>query len=138
MRRRFLFLLVCLAALAAAAAAPVAANSVPTTGTRINLFAAPATFPAGTPFYVEHGTGCEPSAGDKISDCLNPDTHFDLYLDGVLQPSSLDIENSPGTSLKLNLTNYPDGLPAGRHTFVGVWVQGGEVALVLSARITFK
>jgi hypothetical protein len=137
MRRRFLLLLISFAALVAAAS-PVAANSVPTTGTRISLFDAPATFPANTPFYVEHGTGCDLTAGDKVSGCMNADTHFDLYVDGVLQPSAVDIENSPAGWVKLNLTNYPAGLPAGRHTFAGVWVAGGEVYLTLSARINFR
>jgi hypothetical protein len=50
----------------------------------------------------------------------------------------VDIENSSSGWVKLNLTNYPAGLPAGRHTFVGVWVQGGSVALTLSARINFR
>jgi hypothetical protein len=137
MRRRFLLLVICIAALVVAAS-PVTANSVPTTGTRINLFDAPATFPANVPFYVEHGTGCDPTAGDKVSGCMNADTHFDLYLDGVLQPSTVDVENSPTGWFKLNLTNYPAGLPAGRHTFAGVWVAGGSVYLTLSARINFR
>jgi hypothetical protein len=137
MRRRFLLLLMGIAALVVTAS-PVAANSTPTTGTRINLFAAPATFEADTPFYIEHGTGCDPSVGDKVSACMNADAHFDLYLDGALQASTVDIENSPTGWVKLNLTNYPAGLAAGRHTFVGVWVQGGNVALTMTASINFR
>lgn len=137
MRRRFLFLVICVAALLVAAS-PVAATGTPTTGTRISLFAAPATFPADTPFYVEHGSVCELSAGDQASDCMNASTHFDLYLDGVLQPSTVVIENSPTLWAKLNLTNYGAGLSAGRHTFVGVWVLGGGVTLTLGARIAFR
>jgi hypothetical protein len=136
MGRRFLLLLTCITALVVAS--PVAANSVPTTGARINLFEAPATFPADAAFYVEHGSGCDSTAGDKVSGCMNADTHFDLYLDEVLQPSTVDIENSPTGWVKLNLTNYPTGLPAGRHTFAGVWFAGGDVYLTLSARINFK
>ena len=137
MRRRILFLVICIAALVVAAS-PVAANSTPTTGTRISLFDAPATFPAGTPFYIEHGSACDPAVGDTAGDCMNADTHFDLYLDGSLQPSKVDIENSPAGRVKLNLTNYPAGLPAGRHTFVGVWVQDGSPYNALSARINFR
>lgn len=137
MRRRFLFLVICAAALLMAAS-PVAADSPPTTGTRISLFAAPATFPANTPFYIQHGSVCEASAGDQASDCMNADTHFDLYLDGVLQSSTVVVYNSPTSWTKLNLTNYAAGLAAGRHTFVGVWFQGGSVSLTLSARINFK
>jgi hypothetical protein len=136
MRRRFLFLVICVAALLVAAS-PVAATGTPTTGTRISLLAAPKTFPADTPFYIEHGTFCDPSV-DQASDCMNAGTHFDLYLDGVLQHSTVVIENSPTGWLKLNLTNYPAGLSAGRHTFVGVWVQNGDVYFTLSAGITFN
>jgi len=136
MRQRFLLLVICTAALLVVAT-PVAANSTPTTGTRISLFAAPATFPADTPFYIEHGSACDPSAGDSASDCMRADTHFDLYLDGARQPSTVDIENSPTGWIKLNLTNYPAGLSAGRHTFAGVWVQGGSVSLTVSARVNF-
>jgi hypothetical protein len=136
MRRRFLFLVICIAAVLVAAS-PAAATGTPTTGTRISLFAAPTTFPAGTPFYIEHGSFCEASV-DQASDCMNAGTHFDLYLDGVLQPSKVVIENTPTSWLKLNLTNYPAGLSAGPHTFVGVWVQNRNVYLTLSAGITFN
>ena len=137
MRRGFLYLVICVAALLLAAS-PVAATGMPTTGTRISLFAAPKTFPADTPLYVEHGSACDPSQGDQASDCMRADTHFDLYLDGVLQPSTVVIENSPTGWTKLNLTNYGAGLSAGRHTFVGVWVQGGGAYNTLSASISFK
>lgn len=136
MRRRFLLSAICIAA-ALAIAAPVAANNIPTTGTRISLFAAPATFPAGTAFYVEHGSACEAAEGDSASDCMQADTYFALYLDGTLQPSTVDVESSPGGWVKFNLTNYPAGLAAGRHTFVGVWVRDGSVYQTLGARITF-
>lgn len=136
MSRRFLLLAICIG-VALTLAAPVAANSVPTTGTRISLFNAPATFPAGTAFYVEHGSGCEAAVGDSASDCMSSDTYFDLYLDGALQPSTVDIENSPGGWVKFNLTNYPAGLATGRHTFVGVWIRDGSVYQALSTRINF-
>ena len=134
--RRFLMALISVAALLVAASP--AAASTPATGTRINLFAPPATFQAGAPFYVEHGSACDPSVGDSPSDCMSSDTHFDLYVDGTLQPSSVVVENSPTLWVKLDLTNYPGGLPAGRHTFVGVWIQGGSLYLTLSARINFR
>lgn len=136
MRQRFLLFMILIAALLVAAT-PVVANSIPTTGTRISLFAAPATFPAGASFYIEHGSACDPSAGDTASSCMNAKTHFDLYLDGALQPSTVDVENSPSGWVKLNLTNYPAGLSAGRHAFVGVWVGDGDVYNTVSARINF-
>ena len=112
MRRRFIFLLICITAVTVAVS-PVAANSQPTTGTRISLFDAPRTFPADAPFYIEHGSVCDPLAGDTAADCMAADTHFDLYLDGSLQPSTVDIENASTGWAKLNLTNYRAGLPAG-------------------------
>ena len=66
MRRSFLLLVIFVAALLLAAS-PVAATGTPTTGTRISLFAAPKTFPADTPFYIEHGSACDPSLGDQAS-----------------------------------------------------------------------
>lgn len=136
MRQRFLLLVICLAA-ALAFAAPVAANNVPTTGIRISLFAAPATFPSATAFYVEHGSACDATEGDSASDCMQADTSFALYLDGALQSSTVDVENSPGGWVRFNLTNYPAGLAAGRHTLVGVWFRDGSAYQSLSARINF-
>ena len=83
------------------------------------------------------GYHCPPD--DPRFERLRPhaDTHFDLYLDGALQRSTVDVENSPSGWVKLNLTNYPAGLSAGRHTFVGVWISDGDVYSVMSARITF-
>jgi len=137
MRRRFLILTVCFAALLVAAS-PVSANNKPTTGDRINLLSSPpATFVAGAPFYIEHGFGCDTTTGDKVSDCMNAKTHFDLSLDGVAQRSTVDIDNSPTLYVKRNLTNYPTGLSAGPHTFVGVFVQNGTTVGTLTVTITF-
>ena len=139
MRRRFLLVMVCLAALLAVAS-PVAANNKPTTGDRINLLAPPTTltFAAGTPFYIEHGFGCDTTIGDNASTCMHASTHFDLYLDGVAQRSTVDIDNVPTFYLKRNLTNYPAGLPAGIHTFVGVWIQNGSFYSTATVTITFN
>jgi len=138
MRRRYLPLVLCLAALLVVAASPAAANSKPTTGTRISFFAPPGTFAANTPFYIEHGFGCDTTIGDKVSDCMNASTHFDLHLDGVLQRSTVDVDNSPTFYLKRNLTNYPAGLPAGSHTFVGDFVFNGTTLLTLTITVTFS
>jgi len=40
--------------------------------------------------------------------------------DGALQPSTIDVDRFAGGLEKQHLTNYPSGLPAGTHTFVGV------------------
>ena len=135
--RRLLVLVMCLAAVLVAAS-PVAANNKPTTGDRINLFTPPLTFTAGSPFYVEHGFGCDTTSGDKASDCMNASTHFDLTVDGVLQRSKVDVDSQPTLYTKRFLTNYPAGLPAGSHTFVGVWFQNGSFYATSTTTITFN
>jgi hypothetical protein len=135
-----LLLAASIVALTVFAAAPAAdANSVPTTGTRIALFIPPATFPADTPFYIEQGFECQAIVGepDYAGDCMTASTHFDLWLDGAQQPSTVDIDNAPGAYLKRDLTNYPNGLPAGSHTFVGVFVFDGVVTQTVTATIVF-
>jgi hypothetical protein len=118
----------------AARAAAAQYNNKPTTGTRISIFGGPATFAANTPFHIEHGLLC---ARPDVSDCTNAQSHFDLYLDGVLQPSTVDIDNLGDFLLKENLTNYPTGLPAGSHTFVGVFISNGTVFGTVTRTITF-
>jgi hypothetical protein len=109
-------------------------NNRPTTGTKISIFGPPTTFAAGTPFHIEHGLLC---ARPNVSACMNARSHFDLYLDGVLQPSTVDIDNLGDFLLKENLTNYPAGLPAGTHTFVGVFVLNGTEVGTVTRTITF-
>jgi hypothetical protein len=60
---------------------------------------------------------------------MNASMHFDLYLDAVLQPSTVDVDNTPTFKLKRYLTNYPAGLPAGVHTFVGDFYVNGTLLL---------
>jgi hypothetical protein len=112
-------------------ALPASTNNLPTTGTQINLvFQPPATFPANTPFYIEHGIAVFPPFSPPdgtIGSNMDAGTHFDLYLDGVAQSGKVDIDNQPGIWLKRNLYNFPSGLPVGSHTFVGVFFQDGTM-----------
>jgi hypothetical protein len=128
-----------LAALASALVAvlPATANSKPTTGTRIALGNPPATFAAGAPFYVEHGFACALSDADCISEQISANGDFDLYVDGVQQPSTVDVDVRDGAISKLHLTNVPAGLSAGMHTFVGVWHLNGAVVQTRTATISF-
>jgi len=108
------------------AAAPASANSEPTTGSQLRLFGPVTTFPANTPFYVEQGF-IVPLADDGIGMHNEISAHASstLYVDGVLQPSTVDIDvvDDPvfGPSIERRwLTNFPNGLRAGDHTFVDV------------------
>ncbi len=112
---------------------------MPTTGTRIALFVPPPPFPASTPFYVDQGFACQVIVGDPdyVGDCMTASTHFDLWLDGGQQPATVDIDNAPGAYPKRDLTNYPNGLSAGSHTFVGVFVFDGVVTQTVTVTILF-
>ena len=134
-----LALLLSLAAAMLVATAPATANSKPTTGQRINLFAPPepATFPANTPFYIEHGYICDLNDVGCIKTQISALSTFSLYVDGVLQRSTVDVDVANGTISKRYLTNFPAGLPAGVHTFDGVFDLNGFVS-DLPATITFN
>lgn len=136
MGRRFLVVVGCLVAMLVAVA-PAAANNKPTTGTRIGLYTPPATFPANTAFYIEHGWACELGDGVCLGEQISAHSDFVLTVDGVVQPSTVDVDNVDGILGKLRLTNFPSGLPAGTHTFVGTWYLDGVVSFTETAVITF-
>ena len=109
------------------AAAPAMANSKPTTGSRIPLFGPVTTYPANTPFYVEQGFVCALGDGTCIGEFISAQSSSTLYVDGVPQPSTVDVDVFGGNIEKRWLTNVPNGLPAGDHTFVDVFSADGSV-----------
>jgi hypothetical protein len=135
--RRLVLLLALVSALLVVAA-PATANSKPTTGSRIGLYVPPATFAADTPFYVKHGFACGLTEVGCIATPINGTSSFSLYVDGVLQRSSVEVEVGGGAISKRYLTNIPNGLPAGVHTLTGVWNLNGSVTQTLTATITFS
>lgn len=136
--RLFLFTLACTTA-ALAIALPAFANAKPITGTRIALFQPPTTFPANTPFHIEQGSACLLSDATCLATALSANDQFSLSVDGALQPSTVDVDvnRSTGTIRKLYLTNFPAGLPAGSHSFVGVFFDDGVVTQTVSITISF-
>ena len=103
----------------------------PMTGERLNLLSPcldgqlDLTYPANTAFHVRHGYGWVPG-GDYPgleSIVLRPLTHFELYVDGMRASSFLWIyvDKSTGQGYKSNVTNFPNGLPAGTYSFHGLW-----------------
>jgi hypothetical protein len=128
-----------LAAVVLGTAMPAAANSKPVTGPRINFFAPPDSFAANTPFHIEQGFGCLLNDRACVTSQITGTAGFQLYVDGVLQSSTPDVDVSDdGVIRKLHLTNYPDGLPAGTHTFVGVFIVGGVADLTMTMTINFS
>jgi hypothetical protein len=139
MRFRLLVVIAISLALVIATGSAAGANSVPTTGTRIRLLAPPATFAADTPFFIEGGFSCH--VPDEAPLCVHASTHYDLFVDGVEQASQVDVDlREFGGSffiLKEDLTNFPDGLPAGPHTFVYFNYANGTLFDTASVTITF-
>jgi len=136
-RQRFAALVACVV-VALVAALPATANTKPTAGQRIALGMAPTTFPANTPFHIEHGWSCALADAVCMATQISARGDFELYVDGALQPSTVDVDiRDDGSIQKLYLTNYPDGLPAGTYTFVGLNVIDGVVTLTRTATITF-
>ena len=139
-----LVLLLSLAAAMLVVAAPATANSVPTTGSQIRLFAPPTTFAANTPFFIEQGFIVPLGDGDGAAIEISSKSFFTLYVDGVLQPSHVDIDvvdGGVGAGLDIErryLTNFPAGLPAGAHTFVGQSFLDGKLVDTRTVTITFS
>ena len=129
MRRQSLVFAALVAAVLAVAAVPAAANNKPVTGPRLPFAAFPTTFPANSPFHIEQGFGCLLSDHACVTSEITGQSTFKLYLDGVLQPSTtdVDVDAANGIIRKFQLTNYPNGLPAGTHSFVGVFIIDGIV-----------
>jgi hypothetical protein len=132
-----------IAALAVVAAAlgavPAGAAGIPTTGTQIALgqcVAAPcvSTYPAGEPFFVEHGFIQDP--GTDVSDLLDPRTRFELTVDGHAVPAALELDVAGSPVSKLYLTNFRFGM-SGVHTLVGCWYAAGVLQYCGTRTITF-
>jgi hypothetical protein len=111
-------------------------------GRRIGIFPGgptPAMFPAGAPFWI--GYGFIPTPGELNGDepgFLSEDTRFELDVDGDHMPLDTDLQREGGTPvLKTDFVNFPSGLPAGWHEFVGRWFDGGSLILSSRAAIEF-
>lgn len=134
---RLLLFVGCVAAVLVVAL-PAAANNKPTAGTPIPLGPlGPTSFPANTPFHIEHGFECALGDANCIAEQISANAGFDLSLDGVLQESTVDVDVIDGAIVRRHLTNYPSGLPAGTYTFVGVHTLDGVAVLTRTKTITF-
>lgn len=134
---RLLLFVGCVAAVLVVAL-PATANNKPTAGTPIPLGPlGPTSFPANTPFHIEHGFECALGDANCIAEQISANAGFDLSLDGVLQESTVDVDVIDGAIVRRHLTNYPSGLPAGTYTFVGVHTLDGVAVLTRTKTITF-
>jgi hypothetical protein len=103
---------------------------------RIGIFpggATPAIYPADTAFWI--GYGFAPDLGDSAGAMqeLGEETRFELDVDGTSMEMRTDVQTEGAARLrKTDLADFPSGLPAGWHEFVGRWYDGGR--LILSSR----
>ena len=124
-------------------AAPASASNIIPTGTPL-FFNGPTTFAANTPFYVEHGFVCNPGPLFQANCQYFGTGMFSLCVDGVLQPSTKVVTFFPdqygvyGVLDEEWLTNFPNGLPAGDHTLVGIWTLNHAFFQAKSITITFS
>ena len=104
----------------AVGAGQVGATFPAPTGERINILTgSPTEFPTGEPFFVAHGWNPQPDLTDY--DALGR-LSFALDVDG--QPAELSFKSrwaEDGRLVWFWVYNFPQGLPAGFHTFTGRW-----------------
>src|SRR5262245_22346990 len=100
---------------------------------RVEIFpggATPSMYPAAMPFWVGYGFADDHEGGADLED---DGTRFELDVDGA--PVSMLTELRRDSDLpmrKTHIAEFPAGLPAGWHDFVGRWYDGGR--LILSSR----
>lgn len=126
--------------MAALVVAVSSANGMGLADARIGIFpggAMPSMFRAGTPFWIGYGFAPELGDGAGARGELGPDTRFELDVDGNRVTMRSDVRRD-GTGLlrKMDIAEFPSGLPVGWHDFVGRWYDSGK--LILSSRTTIE
>ena len=128
--------------MAAVVVAPPAPPGVPSNGVPLSIFpgsATPSVFPADAPFWI--GSAFVPEPGDdarKGWDELDPETRFELEVDGKFVRLATDLEIENGRAVqKLSVAVFGAGLPAGWHRFSGRWYVEGKLVLSSDRSIEF-
>ena len=124
----------------AAVVGPAGAASIPTAGAPITLgqcVASPcvSTYPAGEAFFVRHGFITDGNDAD-LAFLLDPQTRFELTVDGQAVPSALELDVVGDPASKLHVTNFRFGM-TGVHTLVGCWYAEGVLVQCGTRTITF-
>jgi hypothetical protein len=113
------------------------ANGLPDREGRIGVFpggAIPTMYPASTAFWVGYGFAAEHEGEPGLED---DGTRFELDVDGASVPMLTDVQVEAGHPVrKVDMADFPDGLPAGWHDFSGRWYDGGR--LILSSRVSIQ
>lgn len=107
---------------------------------RIGIFpggATPAIYPADTAFWI--GYSFAPDVGDTAGSTqeLGEKTRFELDVDGSRVEMRTDLATEGAAPRKTDLADFPSGLSAGWHDFVGRWYDEGKLILSSRASIEF-
>jgi hypothetical protein len=104
-------------------AVPAVAKEKEPIGERINIIDEdPEVFPAGEPFHISHGVLQWPPYDTPVGIM-----DFDLDVDGEFREEdyidrfAVSYHGDSPDVVWLWYHNFPEGLPAGEHTFVGHW-----------------
>lgn len=105
-------------------------------GVPISLFYPPATFPEGTAFHIVHGYGSQGASDTSVSGMSA--YRFELYVDDVLVFGAREAILDGDTWEKIDwVSDFPDGLEVGVHTFRGVWLSPDSPDLTKEHSIYF-
>jgi hypothetical protein len=108
---------------------------------RLNLFpgsATPAVFAAGTAFWIGYGFVPESREADAEDPGVDPETRFELEVDGEPVALVSDVKIEGGRTVwKVSAASFPSGLPAGWHRFAGRWYDAGQLVLTSDKTIEF-
>jgi hypothetical protein len=114
-------------------------SSAPPSGTRLNIFpgsAAPTVFAAGAAFWIGYDFVPEPGEGGQAA--VDPDTGFELHVDGKAATVRTEDEIERGRVVRKSaVVEFPEGLPAGWHVFAGRWYDEGVLTLTSDRSIEF-
>jgi hypothetical protein len=109
-------------------------------GERLNLFpgsATPAVFTAGEPFWIGYGFVAEPRSPSPEAEAFDDRTRFELAVDGQVVPMLSDVHEEGGVAIRrVDVAEFPEGLPAGWHDFSGRWYE--QDRLILSSRTAIQ
>ena len=117
------------------------ANGTGGASARIGIFpggATPAIYPADTAFWIGYGFATDLGDAAGAMQELGEETRFELNVDGTSMEMRTDVQTEGAAPLrKIDLADFPSGLPAGWHEFVGRWYDGGRLILSSRASIEF-
>ena len=107
---------------------------------RLDIFpggTTPAVYPAGTGFWIGYGFAPDREESPDHAQ-LDDATRFELDVDGLRVEMQTDLQRTGNVAVrKTDYADFPMGLAAGWHDFVGRWFDCGKLILSRRAAIEF-